>query len=129
MKRDMDLIREILLWLEAQPIQLDEVFQLGGEGGDFTPPGYTPDQIEAHATLMLGAGLVEGPKSQTDDGIWVFRITWAGYDFIEAVRDPKIWQRTKQGAASAGGFTVELLGDLAKGFLKKQIEERTGIQM
>ena len=29
---------------------------------------------------------------------------------------------------AAGGFTVDLLKDLAKGLIKKQIEERTGVK-
>jgi hypothetical protein len=45
------------------------------------------------------------------------------------VRDPKIWAKTKDGALAAGGFTVDLLKDLAKGFVKKQIEERTGVTL
>ncbi|WP_258366769.1 hypothetical protein [Burkholderia vietnamiensis] len=40
-----------------------------------------------------------------------------------------MWAKTKAGALAAGGFTVELLGDLAKGFIKKQIEDRTGIKL
>jgi hypothetical protein len=31
-------------------------------------------------------------------------------------------EETKKGAEAAGGFTVDLLKDLAKGFLKKQID-------
>jgi hypothetical protein len=29
----------------------------------------------------------------------------------------------------AGGFSLELLGDLAKGLLKKKIEDHTGVQL
>lgn len=47
----------------------------------------------------------------------------------ESHRDPDVWDRTKAGALQAGGFTVELLKDLAKGFVKKQIEDRTGISL
>jgi hypothetical protein len=40
-----------------------------------------------------------------------------------------VWTKTKKGAVAAGGFTVDLLKDLAKGFIKKQIEERTGVKL
>ena len=46
------------------------------------------------------------------------------HDFLDSVRDPETWAKTKKAAAGAGGFTVELLRDLAKGFVKKQIEEK-----
>jgi len=32
----------------------------------------------------------------------------------ESHRDPDVWDRTKAGALQAGGFTVELLKDLAQ---------------
>ena len=49
--------------------------------------------------------------------------------FLGAIRDPEIWAKTKKGAAAAGGFTMELLRDLAKGFIKKQVEELTGVKI
>lgn len=129
MKRDMDLIRDILLWLESRPIRVDEFIQVGGDDGDFPVSGYSAVEVEMHAVMMLEAGLIKGPRQQSDEGVWVIGITWAGYDFIEAIRDSKIWERTKLGAGAAGGFTIELLQDLAKGFIRKQVEERTGIKL
>ena len=46
-----------------------------------------------------------------------------------SVRDPKIWAQIRNdGALAAGEFTVDLLKDLAKGFVR-QIEERTGVTL
>jgi hypothetical protein len=39
------------------------------------------------------------------------------------------WAKTKNAAAGAGGFTIELLKDLAKGLVKKQIEVLTGVKL
>lgn len=57
------------------------------------------------------------------------RLTWQGHDFLDKVRDPEIWHATKEGAKKAGGFSLELLGALAKGFLKKKIEAHTGVDL
>jgi hypothetical protein len=57
------------------------------------------------------------------------KLTWSGHEFVDAVRDPVIWAKTRSGAKAAGGFTIDLLKDLAKGFLKTQIEERTGVKL
>lgn len=35
----------------------------------------------------------------------------------------------KKAAAGAGGFTLDLLEDLAKGLIKKQVEEHTGVKL
>jgi len=49
--------------------------------------------------------------------------------FWTAFVDPEIWRKTKDGAAAAKGWTMDLLADLAKGFIKKQIEDRTGVKL
>ena len=40
-----------------------------------------------------------------------------------------VTMETKEGAEAAGGFTVDLLKDLAKGLVKKQVEEWTGVKL
>lgn len=62
-------------------------------------------------------------------GIGFRRLSWTGHEFLDSVRSPEVWARTKAGALAAGGFTVQLLADLAKGFIKKQIEDRTGVKL
>ncbi|MOA67102.1 hypothetical protein D3C78_1941230 [compost metagenome] len=56
-------------------------------------------------------------------------LTPAGHDFADSVRDEKIWRRAKEGALAAGGSTIEILVDLAKGLIRKKIGEATGIQL
>lgn len=63
------------------------------------------------------------------NGFMFKRLTWEGHDFVDAVRDNDIWKKTRQGANAAGGFSVDLLKDLAKGFIKKKISEHTGIEI
>lgn len=122
----MDLVRDLLL-------QIEEFDQgLGGdveiEAGD-----HEPQVVAEHLRLLIEARLIEGDTVPDDqyafDHIVPIRLTWSGHDFLESVRDPEIWKKTKEGALSAKGFTLDLLQDLAKGFLKKQIEDRTGIAL
>ena len=57
-------------------------------------------------------------------------LTWAGHGFLDAVRDPEIWVETKRSASvAAGGFTMDLLRDLATNFIKKKIEDVTGVEI
>ncbi|MGO6718515.1 DUF2513 domain-containing protein [Rhizobium ruizarguesonis] len=92
-----------------------------------------PQVIAEHLRLILEARLIEGDAVPDDefafDHIVPTRLTWSGHDFLESVIDSEIWRRTKEGALSAKGFAPDLLQDLAKGFIKKQIEERTGITL
>ncbi|MDQ6867300.1 MAG: DUF2513 domain-containing protein [Pseudomonadota bacterium] len=42
------------------------------------------------------------------------------HDFLDSIRDPDLWNKTKKGAKAAGGFTMDLLADLAKGLIKRR---------
>jgi hypothetical protein len=126
MKRDMDLIRELLLKLESVPSEMGDVFSFSPEDKEVTVEGFTPAQIEYHLSLLREIGFIECPDSQPMLGITFSGLTWAGHDYIDAVRDPEIWRKTKLGAEAAGGFTVDLLRDLAKGLLKTQIKKHHG---
>jgi Hypothetical protein (DUF2513) len=62
-------------------------------------------------------------------GITFSGLTWAGHDYLDAVRDPEIWKKVRQTTDAAGGFTLELVKDLAKGFIKTQIKKHTGMEL
>jgi len=129
MTRDMDLIRELLLKLEALPLRPGSILHITPDADEIAVSGYSADQIEYHASLIREAGFIEDGGVRPMVGFGFRRLTWEGHDFLDSVRDPAIWAKTKNGAFAAGGFTVDLLKDLAKGFVKKQIEDRTGIKI
>jgi Hypothetical protein (DUF2513) len=52
-----------------------------------------------------------------------------GHDFLDSIRDPEIWRKTKEGAEAAKGFSFDLLKALAKGLIKTQLEQRTGVKL
>ena len=129
MKRDMDLIRELLLKLEALPMRMGGIISIPPDADEIAVPGYDSAQIDYHLGQIRRAGFIDEGGARPMSGIGFRCLTWEGHDFLDSVRDPKIWTKTKDGALAAGGFTVDLLKDLAKGFVKKQIEERTGVTL
>ncbi|MCY1309409.1 hypothetical protein D9M70_595020 [compost metagenome] len=56
-------------------------------------------------------------------------MTPAGHDFVDSVRSDTIWKLTKEGAAAAGGLTLDMLAALGKGFLRRQVANLTGIEL
>jgi hypothetical protein len=127
MKRDMDTVREILRAISDAPGKPDQGVFVKGK-----PPEET-NKLLYHLALLSDAGLLTGKPLASlgmEYPIWIdLDLTWDGHDFVDAVRDPVIWRKTKEGAEKAEGFTFELLKALAKGFIKKQIEERTGVKL
>lgn len=129
MRRDMDLIRELMLKLESMPRKPGVLEELSGGEGEMVFEGYSPEEVDYHLSLILDAGLLVTHGSLMSGAVLFDRLSWAGHDFVDSIRSPEVWVKTKRGAEAAGGFTVELLKDLARGFIKKQIEEKTGVKL
>lgn len=127
MRRDMDLLRLLLLKLEVlhEDAHSISVYQYD----ELMVEGFNQDQVAYHLDLATEAGLVDQGGKGVMNGFMFRRLTWEGHDFVDAVRDNDIWKKTRLGASAAGGFSVDLLKDLAKGFIKKKISEHTGVEI
>lgn len=120
----MDLIREVLLAVEAhsKPYEMMQ---------DLKVPGFEDLSVNYHVELLNNAGLLIAHERQAI-GLYEWypiALTWTGHDFLDSVRDPEMWKKTKDGALQAGGWTFDLLKDLAKGLAKKKIEDLTGVKL
>jgi len=110
MKRDLDLLRRILLAAEELPYDqwLSELE--GVDAGEFA----------GHVALLLDAGLVEGVVHDTllggAPGADIYRLTWAGHEFLDAARSDTLWQRAKSTVIRPGAsFTFDLVKEWLKG--------------
>ena|ERR1700730_3813371 len=127
MQREMDLIRALLLRIESGQ-EFDGTSQIQPDfPGDLGITDYSYAEVAYHLNLLIRGGFIDGIRKMQMPII--SQLTWAGHDFLDSVRDPETWAKTKSAAVRAGGFTVELLRDLAVGLIKKQIEEKTGIKL
>lgn len=91
MRRDMDLIRQILLEIEEH----------SGNAENLYIKGYSHEQIAYHVYLLHDAGLVKakilyGMGSVNPVSYTVFSMTWMGHEFLDACRDEGIWQKMKE---------------------------------
>ncbi|HBN9434554.1 MULTISPECIES: DUF2513 domain-containing protein [Pseudomonas] len=88
MKRDMDVIRQILLALDE-----DGVLLLTGVDG------MDKDVFCFHAQLLLEAGLAEGALGSKNRGYpasaQLWRLTWEGFDFAATIREDTLWKKAK----------------------------------
>jgi Hypothetical protein (DUF2513) len=129
MKRDMDMVRELLLRIEAVKL-VDSPTVVFSTSDDLMQPGEDRATVLYHMQLLVDAGFATPLTlgiSQFGPGIEGLR--WKGHDFLDSVRDAEIWRRTKESASKAGGYTVDLLIDIAKGFIKTQIKKHTGMEV
>lgn len=117
MKRDMDLIRSILL-------QIEESDACDGLNGitDIRVDGYSHEYVSYHVQLLEGSGLIKaremGHRMWGDRAIidwFVASLTWEGHEFLDAARNDERWKQAKAVADKAGGLSFEVF----KGILVK----------
>lgn len=98
MKRDMDLVREILLKIEEEHVYT-AIYNLKIDGYDMETVAY-------HCKIMYEAGLISDYGSQPgSNGIYSFGVgslTWEGNDYLDKIRDNSIWKKTKDTIARKG---------------------------
>ena len=124
MKLDKDLVREILLAVEASNEDPLGWTVLNLEGRD-------AKEVSYHVMLLHEAGLIVGQDLSTSDGLeWLpKRLTYKGHEFLDTVRDGEVWRRTKAGAEKAGVAGLGVLLELGKAYGKEVLKEKLGIEL
>ncbi len=122
MKRDIDLVRKLLLYLEEKPN--------GNIVKDIELEGYSKDELQYHFILMDQAGLLSCERevsSRTSDRVirvYPFNLTWQGHEFIEAARNESFWNKAKEIVKSKSGA---LSVDVVKALLIAMAKESVGL--
>ncbi len=91
LRRDMDLLRRLLIAI--------------AEGRCDVPSD--EDSVKFHLGLMIEAGLLRGRAEwlgqEIPRTVQIEGISWAGYDFLAAIREDAVWHRVKAALAKVGG--------------------------
>jgi hypothetical protein len=114
MKRDMDVIRLLLLQLEGDEKAIEKL------------KAYDEPLVVYNAALLVDSGLVEGDVARGGDndplGVAMNHMTWAGHDFLDAARDETLWKKAKQTVMKpAASFTFEIVKEYLKAEIKKHL--------
>jgi len=109
MKRDWDVIREVLIDVEA--LREQERHRFGyGVGGEHEAEDQTRSE---QALLLWKAGFIEAIDAGTMAGAAILspELTWAGHDLLDTLRSKPVWERIKKTAQEKG---IELTFDAVK---------------
>ena len=112
LKRDMELMRKILLAIENQ--------YTPGQGIIYglKVEAYNAVEIAEHCRLLYQSGLISDYKPQfggsTIVDFGVSNLTNQGYDYLEQIRNDKIWDITKEEVKKSNlPETIEWVGKVA----------------
>lgn len=102
MKRDMELIRDLMLRLEEVPPGKHV------EDAELLKPGEDTATVRAHLALLKEHGFIEAVISQAINvrgpaQVFVLGITWEGHEFIDAARNDTVWRKAKDQVSNIGG--------------------------
>ena len=117
MKRNLDLIREIMLWIEEH----------GREGRSYPSTvikieGFNSLEIDFHLRLLQQAGFVNIPTDTVKRPLryeHFNNLTMKGFDYLDSVRDNSVWLKVKEKLAKVGGsVAIELIPTIASSVIK-----------
>lgn len=138
MKRDIELIRKILLYLEQTPKGLIRVENFAKD------LSVDEEIIKYQINLLYQAGFIYGTVRKAkpygrsekaehikDDVLSVtpYEMTWQGHEYLETIRDPEVWEKTKKCAEEMGNFGVDTIKAIATGFITTKIKQHTGVDI
>ena len=113
MKRNFDLIRDIMLEIEKNDLLTDsKIFE-----GD----GYSIDEITYNCKLMYEDGLIDDYELQQVSGsesyCQVGQLTGKGNDYVELIGNEKIWQGIQNYKKRGGPLSWNRIEKLVESFM------------
>ena len=118
MKRDMDLIRAILLKVESEPHGFAPQTEI-------EIPNYTQEEINYHVFLLGQADLAKvveqttfGAKSPVAK---IINLTWQGHEFLDSARENQIWNQAKDTIGKIGGASIQIWVMVLTEYIKKKL--------
>lgn len=119
MKRNMDLIRKILLKIEDSNV--------GEPLAEIKIEGYESNEIAYNISLLKNAEFIEGEilyemGSVIPSAYVIFGMTWDGHDFLDACRNEGIWEKAKEKLRTIGNdVPIEVIKAVLIEIMKKQL--------
>ncbi len=116
-KRNLDLIRELALAIEASP-ETDIADSLVAKG-------YAEEEIGFHCYLLGDAGYanvidvtVVGSALQQ---ALALNLTWKGYEFLDSARENRRWTKVKGALGKVGSTSLDVVVDLLKQYARQEL--------
>ena len=119
MKRDMELVRLILLKIEEE-YRSTAIYNL-------KITGYDKEAIAYHCKILKDAGLISDYGAQYASNrllsFGVGSLTWAGNDFLDKIRDNSQWNRIKETIAQKSlPLIIETIKTISTAFVTAAAE-------
>lgn len=109
MKRNLDLVRCILLQVEKAEdyLTFEDLYATRDSQKNCE---YTNNEIDYHVELLIAHKAIDGRLKRDMNGNimdgCIYGLTWEGADFLESMRDRRIWTKARQTIKETVGTTT-----------------------
>ena len=123
-KRDLNLIRNILLETEAAPSDTLTVYAIADKYH------VDPDLVAYQLDLLAEAGFLKvrgltiawTPDTRKYDDERINRLTLEGHNYLDAIRNDTVWQNTLAELRNIGiSVSFEIVKEIASNYLKRML--------
>ncbi len=112
MKLNHECVRDLMLFVES-----DLAYGTFANINRISLPPYSSEELVYTADKLLEAKLFNGKKDKYTDSfvpeIHIYSLTWEGHQFLDNIRDNKVWKETKTIAKCFSSVSVGMLSNIA----------------
>lgn len=112
MKLNHECVRNLMLFVENEL-----TYGTFANINRISLPPYSSEELVYTADKLLEAKLFNGKKDKYTDSfvpeIHIYSLTWEGHQFLDNIRDNKVWKETKTIAKSFSSVSVGMLSNIA----------------
>jgi hypothetical protein len=120
MKRDMELVRAVILKVEGLELPPGAFLVVGPWEPELEIEGYDANEIGHHLLMPIDGGFVDATRGLSGEFV-IKGLTWNGHEFLNDIRDPEVWRKTKERTKAVAGVGLQFFWEIAKAEIKTKL--------
>ena len=121
MKRDMELVRDILLIVNEDPKYDGVYFNYFQTAKEFGIENHSTEEVAYHVRLLIDAGVLNGRIEESFLIPSIKGLTWSGQEFIDNIKNRDIWERTKKRIVGFSSVALSVIAEIAESEIKHKL--------
>jgi hypothetical protein len=121
MKRDMELVRDVLLIVSEDPKYDGVYFNYFQTAEELGIKDHSTEEVAYHVRLLIDAGCLNGRIEESFLIPSIKGLTWSGQEFIDNIKNQDIWERTKKRMVGLSSVALSVIAEIAESEIKRKL--------
>lgn len=124
MKLDIECVRDVLIYIEEN-LEYNSTLTLSSIYDELAPR-YQKNQIDYTCIKLLEGNYMNLITKNVEGKVLplaVSSLTFDGHQFLEKIRNPKVWNPTKRFAKNLGSISIQTLSQISSDIIAKMITQ------